>query len=113
MNPDGWMDGSQNQIINIATGVANIQFFFSLKSNFEAVAFHMEYETSKNHFNDARAFPIAPINYVQAILKYYDHRFVLNPRFIFHALDWIEKEIVWNSINSAQRKQLQSKVTAG
>lgn len=47
----------------------------------------MEYVTDKNHFNDVKAFPIAPIKYVQAILKHYDHRFVLNPQFIFYALD--------------------------
>ena len=96
-----WMDRSQNQIINITNGERNIPVSFSLKPNCEALVFHMEYVTDKNHFNDARRFPMAPIKYVQAILKYYDHRFVSNSQFIFHALDWIEKEAVWNSINIA------------
>ena len=96
-----WMDRSQNQIINISHGERSIPVSFSLKPNCEALVFHMEYVTDINHFNDARRFPMTPIKYVQAILKYYDHRFVSNPQFIFHALDWIEKEAVWNSVNIA------------
>ena len=38
--------------------------------------------------------------------------FALNPQYIFHALDWIEREAVCSSINFADRKQFQSEVTA-
>ena len=78
-----WMNRLQNQIINVTHGERNIPVSFSLKANCDALVFH--------HFNGARRFPMAPIKYVQATLKYYDHRFVSNPQFIFHALDWIEK----------------------
>ena len=38
-------------------------------------------------------------------LKCCDNRFTANPRYIFHALEWIERNAVASSIHFAGRKQ--------
>ena len=50
--------------------------------------------------------------YVHARLKCY-YRFATNPQYIFHALDWIEKNAVASSVNFAERKQFQSETNVG
>ena len=96
---------SQNQIINVALGEGNIPVSFSSEPNREALAFPEEYATGKNHFNEARAVPITPTKCVHTRLKCCNDRFASNIQYIFHALDWIKREAVWNSINFAKRKQ--------
>ena len=43
-------------------------------------------------------------------LKCCDDRFGANPQFIFHALDWIERNAVASSVHFAERKQFQSEI---
>ena len=50
---------------------------------------------------------------MHARLKYHDDRFASNPQYIFHALDWIERNAVASSINFAERKQFQDDISAG
>ena len=38
---------------------------------------------------------------------------LLQTQYIFHCLDWVEKEAVSSSINIAQRKHFQGDITAG
>ena len=42
-----------------------------------------------------------------------DDRFASNPQYIFHTLDWIERNAVASSIHFAERKQFQSDINAG
>ena len=51
--------------------------------------------------------------YVHARLKCCYYRFATNPQYIFHALDWIEKNAVASSVNFAERKQFQSETNVG
>ena len=51
--------------------------------------------------------------YVHAGLKCCYYRFAANPQYIFHALDWIEKNAVASSVNFAERKQFQSETNVG
>ena len=46
-------------------------------------------------------------------MKYHDDRFESNPQYIFHALDWIERNAVASSIHFAERKQFQDDISAG
>ena len=46
-------------------------------------------------------------------MKYHDDRFASNPQYIFHALDWIERNAVASSIHFAERKQFQDDISAG
>ena len=78
-----------------------------------SLAFPKDYSTGKNHFNEYRKVPITPSKYVHARLKYHDDRFASNPQYIFHALDWIERNAVASSINFAERKQFQDDISAG
>ena len=93
---------SQNLIFNIAPLEENVPVSFGSEQNWETLTFPKEYATGKNHFIDARALPITPTKYVKARLKCCNDRFASNPQYIFHALDWIEREGVWNSINFAE-----------
>ena len=40
-------------------------------------------------------------------------RFASNPQYIFHALDWIERNVVASSVHFAERKQFQSEISVG
>ena len=46
-------------------------------------------------------------------LKCCDDRFASNPQYIFHALDWIERNAVASSVHFAERKQFQSEISVG
>ena len=46
-------------------------------------------------------------------LKCCDDRFASNSQYIFHALDWIERNAVAGSIHFAERKQFQSDISVG
>ena len=48
---------------------------------------------------------------MHARLKYCDDRFIANPQYIFHALDWIERNAVTSSVHFAERKQFQSEIS--
>ena len=50
---------------------------------------------------------------MHARLKRCDDRFAANPQYIFHALDWIERNAVASSVNFAERKQFQSEISVG
>ena len=43
-------------------------------------------------------------------LKHYNDIFSANPWYIFHALDWFEKNAVASSVHSVARKQFQSEI---
>ena len=47
---------------------------------------------------------------MHAKLKCCDDRFAANPQYIFHALDWIQRNVVASSIHFAERKQFQSEI---
>ena len=42
-----------------------------------------------------------------------DDRFAANPQYIFHALDWIERNAVESSVHFAERKQFQREISIG
>ena len=46
-------------------------------------------------------------------LKCCDDRFASNPQYIFHALDWIERNAVASSVHFAERKQFQNEISVG
>ena len=46
-------------------------------------------------------------------LKYCDDRFASNPQYIFHALEWIERNGVASWVHFAERKQFQSEISVG
>ena len=64
-------------------------------------------------FNEDRDNPITPSRYAHARLKCCDDTFASNSQYIFHALDWIERNAVASSIHFAERKQFQSGITVG
>ena len=46
---------------------------------------------------------------MHATLKCCDDRFAANPQYVFHALDWLERNTVVSSVNFSERKQFQSR----
>ena len=42
-----------------------------------------------------------------------DDRFAANPQYIFHALDWIERNAIASSVHFVERKQFQSEISVG
>ena len=104
---------STDETVNIVPGEGQIPVSFTSEPNWEAIAFPKDYSTGKNHFNEYRKVPITPSKYVHARLKYHDDRFESNPQYIFHALDWIERNAVASSIHFAERKQFQDDISAG
>ena len=85
---------------------------FTSEPNWEALAFPKEYSTGKRHFNDNHEITITPAKYIHARLKSSDNRWVSNLQYIFHALDWIQKNAVASSIYFSQRKH-QDNLIAG
>ena len=104
---------SPNEIVNIAPGEGQIPVSFTSEPNWEALAFPKDYSTGRNHFNEEREIPITPSKYVHTRLKCCDDRFASNPQYIFHALDWIERNAVASSVHFAERKQFQSEISVG
>ena len=45
---------------------------------------------------------------MHARLKYCGDRFAANPLYIFHALDWIERNAVASSVDFTEREQFES-----
>ena len=104
---------SPSEIVNIAPGEGQIPVSFTSELDWEALAFPKDYSTGINHYNEERKHHITPSKYVHARLKCCDDRFASNPQYIFHALDWIERNAVASSIHFAERKQFQSEVSVG
>ena len=50
---------------------------------------------------------------MHARLKGCGDRFAANPQYLFHALDWIERNAVANLVHFAERKQFQSGISVG
>ena len=67
-----------------------------------------DYSIGRNNFNEEREIPITPSKYVNARLKCCDDRFAANPQYIFHALDWIERNAVESLVHFAERKRILS-----
>ena len=107
------MDQTYLPIVNIAPGEGEIPVSFTSEPNWEALAFPKDYSTGRNHFNEEREIPITPSKYVHTRLKCCDDRFASNPQYIFHALDWIERNAVASSVHFAERKQFQSEISVG
>ena len=101
------------QVVNIAPGEGQIPVYHSNEENWEALAFPKMYSHGKNHFNSFRDIRLTPSKYAHARLKCSDDRFASSTQYIFHCLDWVEKEAVSSSINIAQRKHFQGNLTAG
>ena len=104
---------SPNKIANIAPGEGQIPVFFTSEHNWEALAFPKDYSTERNHFNEEGEIPITPSKYVHARLKCCDDRFASNAQYIFHALDWIEKNAVASLVHFAEGKKFQSEISVG
>ena len=104
---------SPNEIVNITPGKGQIPVSFTSEPNWEALAFPKDYAAAIHHFNEEREIPITPSKYVHARLKCCDDRFAANPQYIFHALDWIERNAVASSFYFAERKQFQSEIRVG
>ena len=104
---------SPNEIVNIAPGEGQIPVSFTSEPNWEALAFPKDYSTGRNHFNEEREIPITPSKHVHTRLKCCDDRFASNPQYIFHALDWIERNAVASSVHFAERKQFQNEISVG
>ena len=102
---------SSSEIVNIAPGEGQIPVSFTSEPNWEAFAFPKEYSTGINHFNEDRDNPITSSKYVHARLKCCDDTFASNSQYIFHALDWVERNAVASSVHFAVRKQFQSYIT--
>ena len=73
-----------------------------MEPNWEALTFPEDYATGRNHFGEEREIQITPSKYVQARLKCFDDRFAANPRYIFHALDWIKRNAVASLVHFAE-----------
>ena len=104
---------SPSEIDYIALGEGQIPVSLTLEPNWETLAFPKDYSTGRNHFNEEREIPITLSKYVHARLKSCDDRFAANPQYIFHALDWIERNAVASSVYFAERKQFQSEISVG
>ena len=104
---------SPSEIVNIAPGEGQIFVSFTSEPNWEALAFPKDYSTGRNHFNKEREIPITPSKYVHARLKCCDDRFAVNPQYIYHALDWIERNVVASSVHFVEWKQFQSEIIVG
>ena len=104
---------SASEIVNITPEEGQIPVSFTSEPNREALAFPKEYSTGINHFNEDSDNLITPSKYVHARLKCCDDRFASNSQYIFHALDWIERNTVASSIHFAERKQFQSDISVG
>ena len=83
-----------SEIVNIAPREGQIPVCFTLEPNWEALAFPKDYSIGRNHFNEEREIPITCSKYVHARLKCCDDRFAANPQYIFHAFDWIERNVL-------------------
>ena len=102
-----------SEIVDIAPGEGQIPVSFTSEPNWEALAFPKYYSTGSNHINKEREIPITPSKYLHTRLKCCDDRFAANPQYIFHALDWIERNAVASSFYFAERKQFQSEIRVG
>ena len=102
---------SSSEIVSIALGEGQIPVSFTSEPNWEALAFPKEYSTGIYNVNQDRDNPITLPKYVHARLKCCDDRFASNSQYIFHALDWIERNAVTSSIHFAERKQFQSDIS--
>ena len=101
------------QVVNIAPGEGQIPVSHYTEENWEPLAFPKEYSHGINHYSSPREVRITPSKYVHARLKCADERFASNTQYIFHCLDWVEKEAVSSAINIAERKHSQRDITAG
>ena len=104
---------SPNEIVNVAPEEGQIPVSFTSEPNGEVLAFPKDYSIRRNHFNEEREISITPSKYVHTSLKSCDDRFASNPQYIFHALDWIERNAVASSVHFAERKQFQSEISVG
>ena len=50
---------------------------------------------------------------MHARLKCCDDRFAANPKYIFHALGWIERKRIASSVHFAEKKQFQIEISVG
>ena len=65
------------------------------------------------HFKDEREIPITPSKYAHVRPKCCDDRFAAKPHYIFHALDWVERNAVASSVHSAERELFQGEINVG
>ena len=107
------IDGPDISVVNIAPAEGQLPVSFTSEPNWEALAFPKEYSTGKGHFNDNHEIPITPSKYIHACLKSSDDQWASNPQYIFHALDWIQKNTVASPIYFSQRKHYQADLNAG
>ena len=104
---------SSSGSVNRAPGEGRIPVSLTSEPNWEALVFSKEWSTGRNHFNENRHHSITPSKYVHARLKGCDDRFASNFQYIFHALDWIERNAVASSVHFAERKQFQRDIRFG
>ena len=102
---------SPSGVCNIAPEEGQIPVSFTSEPNWEALAFPKDYSTGGSHFNDETEVPITPSKYLHTRLKFWDDKFASNPQYIFHALDWIERNAVASTVHFAERKQFRSEIS--
>ena len=104
---------SPSEIVNIAPAEGQIPVSFTSEPSWEALAFPKDYFTGRSHFNEEREIPITLSKYAHAKLTCCDDKFAANPQYIFHTLDWIERNAVASSVDFAERKQFQNEISIG
>ena len=92
--------------LNISSSeIVKFMFFFTSEPYRQVLAFPKEYSSGINYFIEDRDNPITPSKYVHGRLKCCNDRFASNSQCIFHALDWIERNVVLSSIHFAEKKK--------
>ena len=66
----------------------------------KALPFPKDYSTGK-HFNEEREIPITPSKYLYVTQNFSDNRSAANPQCIFHAFDWIQRNVVASLVHFA------------
>ena len=106
-------DISVDDIVEIAPGEGKIPIHRNMEPNCEALAFPKHFATGEFHYNVDRKEKLTPLKYFQSRVKCKDSRFAADSRYVYFAMDWVERDAVHNSITFSQRRSKQINATAG
>ena len=90
---------SASKVVNRAPEKGQLPVSFTSELYWEALDCVENFSTGENHFNIEKKLRITPSKYLHARLKCCDDRFASDPQYIFQALDWIERNVVANTIH--------------